>query len=65
MNWKSNDLPLECSPKPFSIGLVQRPIVLNPCWVVYDRDGIAVAMVTRATDATRITELLNEPNRIP
>ena len=59
MNWKSEDLPLEFSPRPFSIGLVQRPIVLNPCWVVYDKNGIAVAIVQRASDATRIAELLN------
>jgi hypothetical protein len=59
--WKPHYLPLECSPQPFSVALYQTPVLLNPCWVVLDRDGIAVALVARASDATRIAKLLNRP----
>jgi hypothetical protein len=63
LTWKRSDLPLEFSPKPFRIELFQRPILLDPCWVVLDRDGTAVALVTRASDATKITELLSRQSR--
>jgi hypothetical protein len=61
IRWTS--LPLECSPKPFRVELFQKAILLNPCWIVLDKNGIAVAMVTRASDATRIAKLLNRQPR--
>jgi hypothetical protein len=59
LTWKRSDLPLEFSPGPFSTVLQQTPLILHPCWAVLDRDGTAVALVTRASDATKIAELLS------
>jgi len=61
--WKTSDLPFELSPGPFTQAFVgqkgDHSVTFFPGWLVLDANGVAIASVARAVDATLIAEILS------